>query len=163
MYCTNCGEPLTADQRFCSECGLAVGSTEKPPKATRSRRGILIAGAIVSVAIAVTVLPNLFRREPDFDRAYQQAREANQRRESSGSTRPPNGTTASDGMFGSKYAVSVRDRIDSMARAQDCVALQREFDTAESNGPATMSRTGSNTADLMGYIDGKMRGAGCYG
>lgn len=64
--------------------------------------------------------------------------------------------------FGGKYSTTVRDRIEELAAAKDCAGLQREFDTAERNNLATFRRTGDGTADLMGYIDDKMRTAGCY-
>lgn len=53
-------------------------------------------------------------------------------------------------------------RIDALASSKDCDGLQAEFNTADANGAATMSRTGHNNALLMGYIDSKMRAAGCY-
>ena len=60
------------------------------------------------------------------------------------------------------YAPEVRERIDSMAAAGDCADLQEEFDTAEANSEAQRARTGDGNADLMGYIDDRMREAGCY-
>lgn len=65
-------------------------------------------------------------------------------------------------MFGTKYAVAVQERIDELANGENCNALQDEFDTAEANNEAMIERTGSGTADLMEYIDGRMREAGCY-
>lgn len=66
-------------------------------------------------------------------------------------------------MFGSKYSVTVQERIDTMADHRDCAGLQDEFDIADANDAATRNRTGSGTADLMGYIDDAMRRVGCYG
>ena len=60
------------------------------------------------------------------------------------------------------YASGVQARIDAMATDADCAGLQAEFDQADANGDATMDRTGHNNAELMKYIDGKMRAAGCY-
>ena len=60
------------------------------------------------------------------------------------------------------YDASVRTRIDAMAVAKDCSGLQAEFDQADNNNAATMTRTGHNNAALMGYLDDKMRAAGCY-
>lgn len=60
------------------------------------------------------------------------------------------------------YASSVRERIDAASAAGDCDALQAEFDTADANNEATLARTGHNNADLMGYIDDRLRAAGCY-
>lgn len=65
--------------------------------------------------------------------------------------------------FGTKYAASVADRIDALAAARDCSGLQAEFDTASRNDAATRTRTGSGTADLMQYIQDKMRAAACGG
>lgn len=59
------------------------------------------------------------------------------------------------------YDPSVQQRIDTLARAKECAALQSEFDLADANNAATMSRTGHNNAKLMAYIDDKMRSAGC--
>lgn len=61
------------------------------------------------------------------------------------------------------YASDLRGRIDALAAAKDCTGLQSEFDIADANNDATMARVGHNNADLMGYIDGVMRAAGCYG
>ena len=66
-------------------------------------------------------------------------------------------------MFGSKYSVTVAQRIDALVDAKDCAGLQAEFDAAERNNAATRTRTGSGTSDLMGYINDKMRSSGCYG
>ncbi len=60
------------------------------------------------------------------------------------------------------YATDVHTRIDSMGAAKDCRGLHTEFDTADANNDRTMNRTGHNNASLMGYIDGKLREAGCY-
>lgn len=62
----------------------------------------------------------------------------------------------------SDYAPGVQSRIDGLAAAKDCDSLQAEFDTADANNTATMNRTDHNNAALMGYIDDKMRAAGCY-
>lgn len=60
------------------------------------------------------------------------------------------------------YAPLVQERIDRFAEKGACGKLQREFDTADANNETTMSRTGHNNADLMDYIDFKMREADCY-
>jgi hypothetical protein len=59
------------------------------------------------------------------------------------------------------YAPSVRSRIDSLASSRDCSGLQHEFDTADANSDLQRDRTGDGNADLMAYIDGKLRDAGC--
>jgi hypothetical protein len=70
---------------------------------------------------------------------------------------------AEQGVDWENYHPSVRQRIDSMAASGDCAGLQDEFNTAETNSDAQRARTGDGNADLMRYIDDRMRGAGCYG
>lgn len=60
------------------------------------------------------------------------------------------------------YSPDVKQRIEGYTASKDCAGLQREFDTADANNDAQRSRTGSNNADLMGYLDDLMRDAGCY-
>lgn len=60
------------------------------------------------------------------------------------------------------HAPSVKRRIDSLAEKEDCQGLQQEFDTAEANNDAQLSRVGDGNSDLMGYIDEQMAAAGCY-
>lgn len=62
-----------------------------------------------------------------------------------------------------KYSPEAERRIIALAAAGDCGGLQAEFNVADRNDAATRSRTGSGTADLMSFIDGHMRAAGCYG
>ena len=62
----------------------------------------------------------------------------------------------------SKYGDGLQERIDSLAEAGDCLALQNEFDTAFDNDDLTRERTGSGNAELMSYIDEKLRSVGCY-
>lgn len=76
--------------------------------------------------------------------------------------RTPAAAPAAGGVPWSDYAAGVQARIDGLAASKDCTALQGEFDTADANNAATMNRTGHNNAALMGYIDDKMRAAGCY-
>lgn len=61
-----------------------------------------------------------------------------------------------------KYDPSVRVRIDNFAAAGDCSGLQEQFDIAYANRVATQVRLFHGTADLLGYIDQKMRAVGCY-
>jgi hypothetical protein len=61
----------------------------------------------------------------------------------------------------SNYSPAVRSRIDQAAAAKDCALLQSEFNTADSNDDAQRARTGNGNADLMSYIDAKMKSAGC--
>lgn len=60
------------------------------------------------------------------------------------------------------YNHSVKERVDSNAINKDCTALQLEFDIADKNDNLQRKRTGEGNASLMGYIDQKMREAGCY-
>ena len=62
----------------------------------------------------------------------------------------------------SNYHPEVRQRINHMATEQDCRGLQDEFDIAYSNDGAQRNRTGRGNANLMDYIDGKLRKSGCY-
>jgi hypothetical protein len=73
------------------------------------------------------------------------------------------GSTSSASVDWENYASSVKTRIDSMAAVGDCTGLQAEFDLADANDDAQRARTGDGNADLMGYIDEKLAGAGCYG
>ncbi len=69
---------------------------------------------------------------------------------------------ADGGVPWNDYASSLKSTIDSLADAGDCSGLQSQFDAADANNDATMSRTGHNNAELMKYIDGKLRAADCY-
>lgn len=62
-----------------------------------------------------------------------------------------------------RYVADVVERIDVYASRGDCDALQEEFDAAEALDAAERDRTGEGTADLLAYIDDRMRKAGCYG
>src|SRR5215212_268890 len=62
----------------------------------------------------------------------------------------------------SDYTAGLQSRIDSLAASKNCAGLQAEFDTANANNTITINRTGHGNADLMGYIDAKLRAAGCY-
>lgn len=59
------------------------------------------------------------------------------------------------------YSPTVKSRIDSLALAKECEELQSEFDTAAANDSAQRNRTGSGNADLMQYINEKLKSAGC--
>lgn len=62
----------------------------------------------------------------------------------------------------SNYSPTVKTRIDDAASDKDCVALQREFDTADANDSAQRNRTGEGNGDLLTYIDNAMKDASCY-
>ena len=52
--------------------------------------------------------------------------------------------------------------IDSQAAAKDCRGLQAQFDLADRGDKRMTERVGSGNADLMRYIDDKLKAAGCY-
>ena len=56
----------------------------------------------------------------------------------------------------------LKSQIDALASAKDCAGLQEQFNNADTNNTATMNRTGHNNAELMRYIDARLRDAGCY-
>lgn len=60
------------------------------------------------------------------------------------------------------YDASVKLTIDELADQSDCEGLQEQFDIADANNEATMSRTGHNNAQLMAYIDQKLQASSCY-
>ena len=60
------------------------------------------------------------------------------------------------------YAPGLQGRIDGLATAKDCAALQKEFDVADKNSEAVKARTGHGNAELMKYLDATLKGAGCY-
>lgn len=72
------------------------------------------------------------------------------------------GSGTTTGVQWGDYAPGLQGRIDGLASSKDCASLQTEFNNADANNNATMRRTGHNNAELMGYIDDKMRAAGCY-
>lgn len=71
------------------------------------------------------------------------------------------GGSTSSGVPWNDYSPNVRTTIDALATTKDCTGLQGQFDSADSNGSATMTRTGHNNAALMGYINDQMKSAGC--
>ena len=60
------------------------------------------------------------------------------------------------------YSPKVKQKIDNLTAIKNCQGLQSQFDTAEMNSTAQRNRTGESNSLLMGYIDDKMREAGCY-
>lgn len=59
------------------------------------------------------------------------------------------------------YSPTVQTGIDDLTAAGDCAGLQEQFDIADANNEATMTRTGHNNADLMAYIGESLELAGC--
>jgi len=70
--------------------------------------------------------------------------------------------TFGDGGLGENYAPEVKRRIDRLGEREDCDGLQEEFNNADRNDAAQRNRTGDGNADLMSYIEGWLRHAGCY-
>lgn len=63
----------------------------------------------------------------------------------------------SSGVQWGDYAPGLQARID----AENCTALQAEFDQADANNAATKARVGHNNAKLMVYINDRIKAAGC--
>lgn len=63
----------------------------------------------------------------------------------------------SSGVQWGDYAPGLQALID----AENCTALQAEFDQAEANNAATQARVGHNNAKLMVYINDRIKAAGC--
>jgi len=68
----------------------------------------------------------------------------------------------SGGVDWSNYDATVKSRIDALEASADCAGLQAEFDSADENNTAQRERTGTGNTELMSYLDGVMRDAGCY-
>lgn len=60
------------------------------------------------------------------------------------------------------YPPSLQAKIDALALAKDCDALQVEFNQADATNLATQSRIGHNNFELLKYIDDKQRAANCF-
>jgi hypothetical protein len=60
------------------------------------------------------------------------------------------------------YPPTLQAKIDALALAKDCVALQVEFNQADATNLATQSRFGHNNFELLKYIDDKQRAANCF-
>lgn len=69
---------------------------------------------------------------------------------------------AAQGVPWADYAGGVQSHIDTLKAQRDCAGLQSEFNNADANNAATMSRTGHNNAEMMKYIDSAMSQVGCY-
>lgn len=111
-----------------------------PKKRLKGRTAILVLGAIGIVAVVTALGLSL----DDSDDTT------------------PSAPAQSSSVDWENYSPSVKARIDSLAAAGDCSGLQREFDIADENDDAQRARVGSGNADLMSYIDDKMRATGCY-
>ena len=60
------------------------------------------------------------------------------------------------------YPPSLQAKIDALATAKDCDALQVEFNQADAANLATQNRVGHNNFELLKYIDDKQRAANCF-
>lgn len=59
------------------------------------------------------------------------------------------------------YSPTVKQRIDKAANTKDCTELQTQFDNADQTDNTQRKRVGDGNADLMKYVDTKMRETGC--
>jgi len=66
------------------------------------------------------------------------------------------------GVKWSDYAPELKGQIDQADAADDCVALQAMFDTADANDAVQRQRVGNGNGELMGYIDHALRDSDCY-
>jgi hypothetical protein len=107
------------------------------------RRRSVALGAVIVFAILAVVGSTMAPRAPSSGGSPSSA---------------PEGAT----VLWSDYAADLHTRIDSLTSGRDCPGLQREFDAADANNAATLSRTGHNNAALMDYINQNMKTAGCY-
>ncbi len=60
------------------------------------------------------------------------------------------------------YPPTLQAKIDALALAKDCDALQVEFNQADATNLATQNRVGHNNFELLKYIDDKQRAANCF-
>ena len=60
------------------------------------------------------------------------------------------------------YPPTLQTKIDALALAKDCDALQIEFNQAHASNLATQNRVGHNNFELLKYIDDKQRAANCF-
>lgn len=60
------------------------------------------------------------------------------------------------------YSSEVKERIFKNIELKNCLALQREQDTAYKNSDLNYNRTGVRNTNLMKLIDDSMRSIGCY-
>ena len=61
MFCTNCGNKNDANEKFCSQCGAEMETTQNASRPQinmnlLTKRNIIIAGAIVAALILVVVI-----------------------------------------------------------------------------------------------------------
>ena len=65
MYCTQCGQQLSDESKFCSQCGKAAGAEAQPPvphqRLVRVRQGKKIAGVCAGFARYLSMDATLVR------------------------------------------------------------------------------------------------------
>lgn len=147
--CPRCKVPQVTTAMYCASCGLPLGAAPEatmPLPATVTAKKSSAGGWTRPVILALIIVGV-------FGYIATQSR--------NGPNAPPAAAPAAGVPWGD-YAATLRSKIDGMGASKDCTGLQAEFDAADRNNAATMSRTGHNNAQLMGYIDTTMRTAGCY-
>ena len=72
------------------------------------------------------------------------------------------GGGGSGGVRWSDYAPSLHAKIDAMATAKDCDALQIEFNQIGATNLAMRNRFGHGNLEVLKYIDDKEREASCF-
>jgi hypothetical protein len=60
------------------------------------------------------------------------------------------------------YPPTLQAKIDALALAKDCDALQVEFNQADATNLATQTHFGHTNFELLKYIDDKQRAANCF-
>lgn len=155
MYCANCGLPLGAvppgppdaplpTRAWPSDSRPVPGTGRLAVSATKQAVPVIL---VAAAALVITLfMGSRIWSSPSRDLAPAPA--------------DPGGQ--SSGVQWQDYNPSLQSQLDQLRAAKDCAGLQSQFDTADANNAATMSRTGHNNAQLMGYIDTAMRSAGCY-
>ena len=59
IFCTNCGEQLTNEDKYCSECGTEIIKVEQPKKRGRKKKTEEETPVIKEVIKDITILPLL--------------------------------------------------------------------------------------------------------
>ena len=67
-----------------------------------------------------------------------------------------------DDDFWKNYDSMAKKRIYNLIVNKDCRGLQNEFNIADNNSKSQLRRTGTGNAELMSFIDKKMRSIDCY-
>ena len=165
-YCAGCGTDLTAltpEQAYREDSAGWLPAVAATTSAARRHPWRTLIAAAVILVVVVAIGQNAWRLHPSPGYVPGSAGSGPRPPVAwPGQSSPGPGSGSGGTSWWSKYDSSVKSRIDNLAAAGDCAGLQAEFDIADANDDATRDRTGSGTADLMGYIDDKMRAAACY-